>query len=104
MPSSFRGYVCYRTDREPRLIYSFLTAFVSQLKGKIAIMIKMHINEMLGDRSHYWLAKTTQIEYSVIRNLASQRSQRISYPTLEKICAALHCQPGDLLIMGRTRP
>lgn len=66
-------------------------------------MIKLQINELLGDRSHWWLAQATQIEYSVIRNLASQRSQRISYAALEKLCMALQCQPGDLLVMRRGR-
>ena len=61
-------------------------------------MIKLQINELLGDRSQLWLAKTAQINYSVIRNLASQRSQQITYPTLEKLCVALECEPGDLLI------
>jgi putative transcriptional regulator len=59
-------------------------------------MIKLQINELLGDRSHYWLAKATQINYSVIRNLASQRSQQISYCNLEKLCVALKCKPCDL--------
>jgi DNA-binding Xre family transcriptional regulator len=54
-------------------------------------MIKLEINELPGDRSHWWLAQATQIEYSIIRNLASQRSQRISYATLEKLCVVLKC-------------
>ena len=61
-------------------------------------MIKMQINELLGERSHYWLSKTTQVEYSVIRNLASQKSQRISYAAIEKLCVALKCEPGDLFV------
>ncbi len=61
-------------------------------------MIKLQIDKLLGDRSHWWLAKTTQINYSVIRNLASQRSQKINYSALEKLCVALNCAPGDLLI------
>jgi len=61
-------------------------------------MIRMKINELLGDRSHYWLAKATQLEYSVIRNLASQRSQRITYSTLDRLCDALTCELGELLV------
>lgn len=61
-------------------------------------MIKLQINERLGARSHWWLAKTSQINYSVIRNLASQRSQQVAYSTLEKLCDALECEPGDLLV------
>jgi DNA-binding Xre family transcriptional regulator len=58
-------------------------------------MIRLRINELLGDRSHCWLAKAIQVEYSVIRSLASQRSQRIDYSTLEKLCGALECKAGD---------
>ena len=61
-------------------------------------MITMNINELLGNRSHYWLAKATQIEYSVIRNLASQRSQRITYSALDRLCDALACELGELLV------
>lgn len=61
-------------------------------------MIKLQINTLLGDRSYWWLAATTQINYSIIRNLATHKSQRISYPTLEKLCVALNCEPGDLLL------
>ena len=61
-------------------------------------MVKLQINELLGDRSHYWLAKTAHIEYSVIRNLASQKSQRISYTTIQKLCDVLKCEPGDLIV------
>ena len=62
-------------------------------------MIRLQIDELLGGRSHYWLAGITKLEYSVIRNLASQRSQRIDYSTLERLCVALECQPSDLLVL-----
>ena len=61
-------------------------------------MIRLRINELLGDRSHFWLAVQAQVDPGVVRNLAAQRSQRIDYSTLEKLCAALQCQPGDLLV------
>jgi DNA-binding Xre family transcriptional regulator len=61
-------------------------------------MIKLQINERLGDRSYWWLAQTSKVNYTVVRNLASQRSQQITYATLEKLCDALECEPGDLLV------
>lgn len=61
-------------------------------------MIKLQINELLGNRSQLWLANTSRVNYSVIRNLASQKSQRINYSTLAKLCRALKCEPGDLLV------
>lgn len=67
-------------------------------------MIELQINKLLGDRSHYWLAKTTGINYSVIRNLESQKSQKIDYSSLEKLCDALKCAPGDLLVKVNDQP
>jgi DNA-binding Xre family transcriptional regulator len=67
-------------------------------------MIKLQLQELLGDRSHYWLEKTTGIEHSVIGNLATQKSQRIDYYTLEKFCVALDCLPGDLLVIVPNPP
>ena len=61
--------------------------------------IKLQINKLLGDRTYWWLAATTHIDYSVIMNLATHKAQRITYSTLHKLCAALKCQPGDLLVM-----
>jgi putative transcriptional regulator len=67
-------------------------------------MIKLQLKELLGDRTHYWLQKTTGIDHSVIGNLATQKSQRIDYSTLDKFCVALDCQPGDLLVRVQEPP
>ena len=61
-------------------------------------MVTLRLNELLGDRSYYWLAQETGIAYSTIRVLASPRSERIYYTTLDKLCDALECTPGDLLV------
>ena len=60
-------------------------------------MITLQIDQLLGDRSHYWLAQTTRIAHSTIRRLASSRTHGISFATLDKLCDALKCQPGDLI-------
>lgn len=60
-------------------------------------MITLQIDTLLGDRSHYWLAQTTQIAHSTIQRLASHTTNGIRFDTLEKLCDALKCQPGDLL-------
>jgi putative transcriptional regulator len=62
-------------------------------------MIKLRLNELLGDRTHYWLQKTTGVDHAVIGNLATQKSQRIDYDTLEKFCVALDCELSDLLVI-----
>ena len=61
-------------------------------------MIKLQLNELLGNHSHYWLSQKTGIAHSTIRRLASPKSRRISYATLDKLCSALNCKPGDLLV------
>ena len=61
-------------------------------------MIVLRIDKLLGERSHYWLAQTTGIAHSTIRRFARSKTQRINFATLDKLCDALECQPGDLLL------
>ena len=62
------------------------------------------INSQLGqllkkqNRSLYWLAKETGITYSNLWRLKEGRTERITFLTLDKICSALKCQPGDVLV------
>ncbi|HEX6187552.1 MAG TPA: helix-turn-helix transcriptional regulator [Pyrinomonadaceae bacterium] len=58
-------------------------------------MVTLRLDDLLGDRSYYWLAQETGIAYSTIRRLASPKSERIYYTTLDKLCDALECTPGD---------
>jgi DNA-binding Xre family transcriptional regulator len=67
-------------------------------------MIKLKLNELLGDRTHYWLQKVTGVDHSVIGHLETQKSQRIDYSTLDKFWDALDCEPGDLLVKVPRRP
>jgi Predicted transcriptional regulator len=59
--------------------------------------IKVKIDELLGERSRYWLAKQTGMTHLAITNLCKGKTQRIEFSTLTAICNALECQPGDLL-------
>jgi DNA-binding Xre family transcriptional regulator len=61
-------------------------------------MIKLQLNKLLGNRSHYWLAQEARIAHSTIRKMATQTTNRISFAVLDKLCDALECGPGDLLI------
>ena len=60
-------------------------------------MVILQIDKLLGDRSHYWLAKTTNIAHSTIQHMARSQTRGISYATLDRLCEALRCEPGDLL-------
>ena len=65
-------------------------------------MIEVHIDKVLKTygRTFYWLAKTTGISHTTLWRLKKGKALGINFETLEKICQALDCQPGDVL----TRP
>lgn len=61
-------------------------------------MIKVELEKLLGGRSLYWLSQETGIRWATIAALAKGKLKRIDFESLNKICEALECQPGDLLI------
>ncbi|HUQ31172.1 MAG TPA: helix-turn-helix transcriptional regulator [Pyrinomonadaceae bacterium] len=62
-------------------------------------MIESRVDELLGahGRSFYWLAKETGISHTTLWRLKKGKALGINFDTLEKICRALNCQPGDVL-------
>ena len=66
----------------------------------IALMIKRCLDELLQDRSRYWLAQETGISEGNLGRLARQETSGIEFETLEKICRVLNCGPGDLLLLA----
>jgi putative transcriptional regulator len=62
-------------------------------------VIEIRVNEVLAEhgRSFYWLAKQTGISHTTLWRLKTGRSYGINLDTLEKMCQALACQPGDIL-------
>lgn len=62
-------------------------------------MIETRIDELLGERgrSYYWLAKETGISHTTLWRLKKGKALGINFGTLESICRALGCQPGDVL-------
>ena len=62
-------------------------------------MIESRLDELLDERgrSFYWLAKETGISYSTLWRLKKGKSVGINFGTLESICRALECHPGDVL-------
>ena len=61
--------------------------------------IKFRIEEILRKReqSLYWLSRTTGVSYTTLWRLTKDRALGVNFATLEKLCAALRCGPGDLL-------
>ncbi len=62
-------------------------------------MIRIGIDELLKEqeRSFYWLAKATGISHTTLWRLKKGKAFGINLDTLEKMCRALACEPGDIL-------
>jgi len=65
-------------------------------------MIEIRVDELLGDhgRTFYWLAKETGISHTTLWRLKKGKALGINFDTLEKLCGALKCQPGDVLSLA----
>ena len=63
--------------------------------------MKGTLDQMLDSRgvSQNQLAKDTGISTSTLRNLNHNRTTRISFDVLEKICLYLNCGVGDILCL-----
>lgn len=61
--------------------------------------MKSTLNNTLNElgKSQYWLSKKTGISASTINNLCNNKTTRIDFDTIEKICAALDCQITDII-------
>ena len=62
-------------------------------------MIGNRLDELLKghERTFYWLAKETGISHTTLWRLKKGKALGINFDTLEKLCQALSCQPGDVL-------
>lgn len=65
-----------------------------------AAVIKARIGEVLAERgrSLYWLAKQTGLPYQTLWRIKDSKTNGIDYRVLEKICEALNCQPGEIIV------
>ncbi len=68
-------------------------------------MIEIRVDELLGGhgRTFYWLAKETGISHTTLWRLKKGKALGINFDTLEKLCGALKCQPGDVLSLASDR-
>ena len=64
-------------------------------------MIVPRLDKVLAKEKHtfYWLAKETGISHTTLWRLKKGKAVGINFETLEKICRALKCQPGDVLFL-----
>lgn len=68
-------------------------------------MIKLRLNELLEERGQtpYWLWKQTGLRWATIWQMGKGGTMRVTLDTLDRVCAALECQPGDLLVRVENR-
>ena len=64
-------------------------------------MIVPRLDKLLAKDKHtfYWLAKETGVSHTTLWRLKKGKSVGINFETLERICRALKCQPGDVLFL-----
>jgi putative transcriptional regulator len=69
-------------------------------------MIVPRLDKLLAKdkRTFYWLAKETGISHTTLWRLKKGKAVGINFETLEKICLALRCQPGDVLLFTKDKP
>ncbi|HEX8069178.1 MAG TPA: helix-turn-helix transcriptional regulator [Pyrinomonadaceae bacterium] len=64
-------------------------------------MIEVRLRQVLEahGRTRYWLEKETGVHYNTLARIEQAgHTNRIELRVLDKICRALECQPGDLLV------
>ena len=68
--------------------------------------IEIHIDRLLLERgmSLTELAERVGVTYANLSVLKNNHARAIRFSTLTRLCAALDCQPGDLLSMRRDAP
>jgi putative transcriptional regulator len=69
------------------------------------IMIVPRLDKVLAKekRTFYWLAKETGVSHTTLWRLKKGKAVGINFETLEKICRALRCQPGDVLFLTKDK-
>ena len=68
-------------------------------------MIRINIDVLLKEQGHsfYWLAKETGVSHTTLWRLKKDKALGINFETLEKLCVALKCQPGDVLSVEKQK-
>ena len=68
-------------------------------------MIVPRLDKLLAKekRSFYWLAKETGVSHTTLWRLKKGKAAGINFETLEKICRALGCHPGDVLFLSNEK-
>jgi putative transcriptional regulator len=68
--------------------------------------IEFRMEQLLEQRGHtlYWLAKELGVDYTTIHRFKSGKAAGVTFDLLARMCKALECQPGDLLVLVEEKP
>lgn len=63
-------------------------------------MLQIRIDEELEKKglTAYWLAKATNINHATLSQIRRNKNKALNLEFFDRICEALECEPGDLLI------
>ncbi len=66
------------------------------------MIIEVQIKEILEKRGRtfYWLSKQAGVSHTTLWRLKKGKALGINFSTLEKLCEALECEPGDIIKLG----
>lgn len=66
-------------------------------------MYKLNVKNLLDSKgkTQYWLAKQTGISANNIGKIYNGETVNIRLDTINKLCLALDCTPGDLFILDK---
>ena len=62
-------------------------------------MIEAHKARTGEHLTYQMLSKRTGLSRATLESMATRRGYNASLSTIERICVALHCSPGDLLAL-----
>ena len=67
---------------------------------------RFKIDDLLEARgkSAYWLAKEIGMGHGNLWTYRKSKANTVNLGTLERICKALECEPGDILVLARDKP
>src|ERR1044072_8043334 len=86
-------------------VYFKSTIYFRYGKYGLTMMMVRRVDEVLAreKRTCYWLAKETGVSHTTLWRLKKGKAVGINFETLEKICSALRCQPGDVLFLTKDK-
>ena len=61
-------------------------------------MIKLRVLDILKEQGHtkYWLYNRMEMSYHNFNQMVSNRTSRINFEKIERLCSILNCTPSDI--------